>query len=310
MTDLLQDKSLFLALGGMLALAAILYVTSLVLTRKIRREAEDDWDYQVRENMQDLRLDRDGYIRAYTTVHAPRKLRYIAGALAALALLAIPAFTLIERFLHYVWIWSGQSRVFEPPFLVWQFSIYFSILAFSISVVWLFHRRYYLGLPGQMRDALIRERMEFIPDKPLIVGPNPAQLDVRDYGADGRESLRVLFEDALELTRSIHENWAGSGYVRDTYSDGSDMVIEVYMPDENGRFNPATHPFFFPGKFARANDKPRHFLVLRLLPDPYKACQIVLSSEQKLTKTSGGERSRVCSLSLPYLDIYIYQSHT
>ena len=309
MSDLFQYKALFAGLGGLLVLSLVFFIFSIFSVRKIRQEAEEDWAYQVSENMQDLRLNKEGYVRAFTKVHAPRKLKYLSGMLAALALLTLPAFALIERALHYLWILSGQSRVFEPPFLVWQFFVYFSILAVWISIASFFHRRYHRTSPGTMRDVLISEHEKFTPDKPLIVGPNPARLAATDYGENGREALRIVFEDALRLTRQANKSWQDTEFVYDQYSDGSDMVIQVFLPNEQGQYIHDIHPFFFPGKFARADDKPRHFLVLRVLPNPYKALEMVRTSGLDLIKSSGGKTERICSFSLPFLDIYMYRGN-
>lgn len=170
MQAFLQNPVLAWGLFGLLAVAGFFAVLARIQANKIKQEAQADWAYRVREDMQDLRVGQDGYARAYCAAHTPRKAKTIAKILAALALLTVPAFALIERVLHYIWMWSGQSRVFEPPFLVWQFSIFFSILACWIAIIAFFLRRHYRHSPKLMRDLLLEERQLYTPKKSWLSG--------------------------------------------------------------------------------------------------------------------------------------------
>ncbi len=307
MAFLKQNPWFFAALAFLMLLAGVFYGLHRIARRKILAEAEADWAYRVRENMQDLRVDRTGYVRAFTRAHAPRKTKYIAMALASLALLTLPAFAVLERVLFYIWRATLPSRVFEPPFLVWQFSIFFGILISWVGIVGYFVRRYHKRAPKLMRDELLIERSFYTPDKALIVSPNPGHLNVEDYGVDGLEKLSHVFENVLGLTKTENMNWAGSQHHCLSFSDGGEARINLHFPAAGQQFSQTTHPFFFKGVFARADDKPRKVTVLRIVENPWQALQAVRKSGLKLEKSSGRENSRMCSFVLPHLEVFLYR---
>ena len=135
-----------------------------VLTKKTAQDAGADWDYQVSENMHDERLTREAYIAVYTKVNTPRFPKYAAAAIASIGILTVPAFLLIQAGLYWNWVANKYSQVFEPSYLVWQFSIYFSIIALWALIIGLFTRLYHKRAPGLMRDALIKARQEHSSD--------------------------------------------------------------------------------------------------------------------------------------------------
>ncbi len=298
--------------GGLVVVAILMAVFALrtwIQARKLEQEAQEEWAYRVSENMQDLRLTKDGFVRAYTKVHAPRGSKYIAMTLAAVLVLTIPAFALLQLAIHGIWQISGQSRTFEPPFLVYQFFIFFGIIGLWIGLIGWFTKRYYRLAPGLMRDELIYERAGFIPTAKLTVGPNPVQLDVRAFGkntAKARKVGQTIFADALGLGKQTDKNWHNSGHGCDVYSDGSEMAINIHFPAKGGEFDQESHPFFFAGKFARHDDKQTRYTIIVLSPDAYAAFEKIKATGIVMNKITGSKTSRMCSFSSANMDIFIY----
>jgi len=141
-----------------LALIACVYgVRALLGYRAVARDAESDYEYKHEQSMIDPRLSRDGYIRAYRRFNNPRSTAYVAGAMAAILLLTAPALVVIQFAYEKIWIFSGQSRVFEPGFLVWQFFLFFSIIAIWAAIGYFVARRYHRRTPVSWRDEQLRE---------------------------------------------------------------------------------------------------------------------------------------------------------
>ena len=148
----------FLWAVALMALVAFVYGVRAVLGyRAVAADAQSDYDYKQPQGMIDRRLSREGYIRAYKRFHNPRSEAYVAGTAAAIVLLTAPAFHLIEFVLRQAWHLSGRSRVIEPGFLVWQFFIFFSIIAIWVTIASIGARRYHRYAPVSFRDEQLRE---------------------------------------------------------------------------------------------------------------------------------------------------------
>ena len=140
-------------------MATIFALRSYLVTRSIEADAGSDWDYRVRENMQDKTLTKEQYVRAYTKVNKPRISKYLAAAFATIFVLTIPAFSLVQGFLYMVWRYTrDQSRVYEPTYLVHNISIYFSVMGLWAVIIGLYTRLYHKRSPGLMRDEILRMR--------------------------------------------------------------------------------------------------------------------------------------------------------
>jgi len=303
-----------LCITGLLAIAFALRMK--LISKNLEQEAQNEWAYQVSENMQDLRLTEDAYVRAYTKINAPRGWKYLAAGFATVTLMAVPAFALIQMLLYKVWRdnlnevskmpqFRGRMAVLSDPVLVWQFSIFLAVIVFLVLVVGLFVRQYYKGSPGLMRDELIFERAGFMPETKLTVGPNPAHLEA---GADelSREIYKEVFETALGLKRRVEKNWQDSGHVCDVYSDGSDMQICVHTQSEKTEFNATTHPFFFAGKFARHDDKPDLFTIITLTENAFAAFEKIAETGIAMENITGTKTSRKCSFTNNSMEVHIY----
>lgn len=140
------------------ALATIYGLRAFIGYRNVARDAEDDYTYKLSQNMVDPRLSKDGYIRAYKRFHNPRGLAFIAGGLGAILALTAPALLLIQIALHQLWKWTDESRVFEPGFLVWQFSIFFSLIGIWAGIAYITARIFHKNTPLTLRDEMMKEK--------------------------------------------------------------------------------------------------------------------------------------------------------
>jgi len=306
-------------LMGIALLALIFGLRTFLAYRRLPREAADDWDYQVSQNMQDLRLTKDAYVRAYKKVNAPRGILYIASVLGLILVLTPVAFTLINGVLWSLWDASGDpveikigagkvkesvdALTYEPGNMVWGFFTYFGILAIWAFMAAMAARRYYRNSPGLMRDELIFERSGFQPTTPLTVGANPAHIK----SGDKRAQYRKVFETALGLTCETDKNYNGSGHACDIYSDGSEMKICVHSEGKKKQgFSEETHPFFFKDQYAREDDKPKIYSIITLLDNAQATFESIEKTGISMSKTSGSETSRMRSFEHENLEFFLY----
>jgi hypothetical protein len=159
MTVFWSGISFLWALGAVAVLAMILSVRAFVAYKKLPGEAADDYDYRVAERMHDNKTSKQQYVHAYVRAHAPRTSAYFAATLAAITLLTFPAFSVINFALFGLWKASDESRVFEPGYLVWEFSIFFMLIMVWALIGAVGARLYHKKAPGLMRDELIKARM-------------------------------------------------------------------------------------------------------------------------------------------------------
>ncbi len=144
--------------AALLALIGVFYAArALIGYRNVARDAETDFDYRQPQGMIDNRLSREGYIRAYKRSHNPRSAAYIAGTIAAILLLTWPAMALVGLALEQLYQYTGRSRVFEPGFLVWQFMIFFAMIAVWVTIASIGARRFYRSAPVSFRDETLKE---------------------------------------------------------------------------------------------------------------------------------------------------------
>ena len=125
--------------------------------RQVDRDARSEYDYRAGENMIDPRLSRDGFIRAYKRFHNPRGAAHVAAGAWAILILTKPAMLLIQFILQKFWESTGQSRVFEPLFLVWQFTLFFSLLGVWAFIAYMTARHYHRYTPISLRDEILKE---------------------------------------------------------------------------------------------------------------------------------------------------------
>jgi|GEM_PF-1984181 len=291
--------------------------------RHLERDAAADWDYLVAENMQDLRLTKPAYMRAYQKVHAPRAALYLALAIATIGLITVPAFALINATLWGFWLLMEKSRDYEPGYLVWQFFIFFGLIALWVSVALLYARRYHRRAPGLLRDQLMRERAQFVPEAPFILSHENIHLWALN---EDREKFKALFETGLGMAGTTEIKWSGSDFDCDIYSGEQGLVcvhIGTDLPKDLGGdaawFSRETHPFLFPKQHARHDEAEMRYTIIRRKGGVHETFKAVQANGPSFEKASGGKEGRMCSLShlnldnegcKIVLDVFLYEEGT
>lgn len=139
---------------GPVALAALVFTARALFGRLgLAREAADDYSYRSANGMIGD-VDPRTYVATYKRVNAPRFATHAAAALwAVLALTPVIAMAL-EFLLDLLWQATGQSRVFEPGYLVWGFFIFFGLMGTWAAIGWIAARHYHKHAPGRFEDEL------------------------------------------------------------------------------------------------------------------------------------------------------------
>jgi len=162
----------FLWAVALLALIGLGYGLRAVLGyRQISRDAEEDYDYKQERGMLDGELSREGYIRVFKRLHNPRRPAYIASGIFAILVLTWPIMAALSLLLEQLYQFTDRNRVFEPGFLVWQFSIFFGIIFSWTGVAYAIARRYHLLAPGTQKyetEQQIKEEKTGQRDKAII----------------------------------------------------------------------------------------------------------------------------------------------
>ena len=306
MTVFFNGISFVWVLAALAVFVAILGLRAWLGYRGLDAEAETDWDYRVSNNMQDLRLNKDGFVRAYRKVNAPRLPLYLAGGAALILALTPLVFGLINVMLWGVWKFSDESRVFEPGYLVWEFSIFFGLIAAWALIGAGVARRYHAKAPALMRDEMMAERENFAPAEKLVVGPNPLHID----GSMAVGTYQKMFEGALGLTRTQDKNWNGTGHICEIYSDGSGMGIWVHSLGAEEVFNENSHPFFFGQKHAREEEEVLRSTIIMSLENAHKAIEEIKTLDLTLEKITGNQHSKMRSFTHENLDVFLYEKNS
>jgi len=116
----------------------------------VAKDAQADYAYKHPQGMIDTRLSKESYIRIYRRVHNPRSSTYVAAAIFAIFAITPITLTIFEYVYNIIYNISGQSRVIEPGFLVWQFFIFFFILINCASITYFIARHYHRHTPGTL----------------------------------------------------------------------------------------------------------------------------------------------------------------
>ncbi|WP_427453234.1 hypothetical protein [Litorimonas sp. WD9-15] len=143
--------SFWWALIGGAVLALILGVRSWLSYRQVRADAKDDYSYKTQHGMIPVGLSQTEYEAIYERVHAPRAQLHMFIGLVAILIATPIAMLILEQGLNLIYNLSGQSRVIEPGFLVWQFFIFFGLLFTWVGIAYLVARRYHSQTPGSLQ---------------------------------------------------------------------------------------------------------------------------------------------------------------
>jgi len=140
------------------ALIGIFYAVRAALGYyNVARDAKADYDYKLPQGMVDKRLNEESYIRVFKRVHNPRSTAYIAGTIFTIFAITPITMVIFEHGYNLVYNLSGQSRVIEPGFLVWQFFIFFFLIANCALIAYLVARHYHSHTPGTFVAEIEKE---------------------------------------------------------------------------------------------------------------------------------------------------------
>jgi hypothetical protein len=143
--------SFWWALIMMGALALFLGLRAVFGWIRVRGDARDDYDYKKGNGMVPDALSRDEYERIYRRVYGPRGPAHAAAGALAILVLTPLAMLGFEAFLNLIYNLSGQSRVIEPGYLVWQFFLFFGMIATWVGIGYAASRRYHQTAPGNLQ---------------------------------------------------------------------------------------------------------------------------------------------------------------
>lgn len=138
-----------LVLMGVLAL--IFGARTFLGWQQVRNDARADYDYKRANGMVPDAMDRESYEHIYRRVYGPRGPLHVAGAMIAILIATPLAMIGFEAGLNLIYNLSGQSRVIEPGYLVWQFFLFFGMIAVWVGIAYLAARRYHRTAPGSLQ---------------------------------------------------------------------------------------------------------------------------------------------------------------
>ncbi|WP_409432726.1 hypothetical protein ACJ3XI_11025 [Litorimonas sp. RW-G-Af-16] len=139
----------------LLALVASIYSVRAALGyANVARDAEDDFAYKTPKAMIPAGLSKEAYVEIYRRVNNPRAAAYVAGGLWSILLLTPVIFKALEWGLNLIYNLSGQNRVIEPGYLVWQFIIFFAVMMIWAGIAYGFARHFHRHAPGSLQYEL------------------------------------------------------------------------------------------------------------------------------------------------------------
>ncbi len=147
----LTGISFWWALILMALLALVFGVRALLGWQRVRNDAREDYEYKRGNGMVPDALSQDEYERIYKRVYGPRGPAHVAGAMVAILALTPVAMIAFEYGLNLIYNLSGQNRVIEPGYLVWQFFLFFGMIAVWVGIGFLASRRYHQTAPGGLQ---------------------------------------------------------------------------------------------------------------------------------------------------------------
>ena len=94
--------------------------------------------------------------RAFLAVHGPRGALYAGAAALAVAAATPVALTVLPAVWRAGWTAAGRPQPFEPGLIVWQFYLFFGLIALWVGVAALVLRTYHSRRPRSVADLLTR----------------------------------------------------------------------------------------------------------------------------------------------------------
>ena len=128
--------------------------------RRVREDSRAEHAYRAAEGMVGGELPYEDFESAYMRANGPRSLAFMAIGFGAIVFLTFPILRVADLLMKGVWRLSGEDRTFEPTFLVYQFGIFFLVIASWAAIGFLTARAYHnndaLSFDEELR--LVRNR--------------------------------------------------------------------------------------------------------------------------------------------------------
>jgi hypothetical protein len=147
---------LFLAVGFAVAVnfGSVAYKVWLV-----RRESAGAWLERRETVASELEgLDEQAFRRAYFRAYGPLGAIHAYIGLALAALVTWPALTIFGALWRFGWGLAGEPFSFQPGLLMWQFFLFFALIASWALVAGAVMRRYHRHRPRELKFEIARER--------------------------------------------------------------------------------------------------------------------------------------------------------
>ena len=138
-------------MGG---IAFVFALRAFIGWQQVRRDARGDFEYKKFNGMINDTISRETYEQIYRRVYGPRGPLHVAVAMLAILIATPLAMMGFEAGLDLIYNLSGQSRVIEPGFLVWQFFLFFGMIAVWVGIAYLVARHYHRTAPGSLQFEL------------------------------------------------------------------------------------------------------------------------------------------------------------
>ena len=148
------NSPLLWILAGLAGIAAIYAVRAFLGYRRVRQDAAAEYAFRASENMHGSELPFADFESVYLRANGPRAQAFMAAGLGAIVLLTFPMLRLADLVMKGVWRLSGEDRTFEPTFLVYQFGIFFLMIAFWATVGYFTARAYHNNAPLSFEEEL------------------------------------------------------------------------------------------------------------------------------------------------------------
>lgn len=146
---------------GLVGIVAVLCGLRAILSyRAVASDAQADYDYKAEQGMIPKGLSQSRYIQIYRRVNNPRAAGYAASGLALILLTTPLIFWGLEWGLRMLYNLSGQDRVIEPGYLVWQFIIFFAVLIIWAGIAYGTARRYHRRAPASLQYEIEQALMD------------------------------------------------------------------------------------------------------------------------------------------------------
>jgi len=149
---------------AILCVALIFGFRSFFSHLQVRADARSDYIYKTEQKMLPAGLKQADYERIYIRVYGPRSQTYMFYGIMAILVGSPIAMYILQLVLNMIYHLSGQNRVIEPGYLVWQLLLFFSLIFIWVGIGYVVARIYHSKTPGNLQyeiDQFLYEDSNF-----------------------------------------------------------------------------------------------------------------------------------------------------